>query len=864
MNWSKLGVLALFPGAVCLVSCVPRNGGVAHVTIPNMAQPLPEPTQPSDGIYLEGVKVYDEAALEGLLNTAKTNLAQLNAFDQTSLISHLGAIQGSTAYQSQSALQITGPQQGTPSGAVAPNSPTLPAPSATYTLPSTFQTSASDFLNEQMQLSMQMIDLQLLLAGSFNDQFEHDSNISRIRTTLGFPINISVPMGFKYQGAVAEVEISVCAPDTVTSKDLLSNGGLSLVTLLPREKTYNVASLVSKASSISGGAIAGVVNVGGGFLRSRQTYYLVQDQDTLALQRYPRDSCAAGNAKPVTFAWQFHPVLGEKVVRDGFRQTYAQISFPQDVNTLLRASLPIEVRTGWRHYDPKTGRVGNEIDPFEIHFLKAYRFDIPPSPRYVRASDNGDGTVTVMAMGAFKAGTRVRVGGVVQDSTAPGFEQNQRYLRFIAPALSLAKYGASLLNQDGVEGPVVNPPPILPGPPTITSELRSAEKGKIIPRVNITGSGTHFTQASPTIWSSNPGITVSNIKVKDDTGLSITLAIAPTALPGPSDVSIVTGSEIAVGKGLFTVLDGEPVASVEPFNDSTSLVKLRLPSPPALPYTPDELEVVFIGSHVFGLRDAPFYGHDDDQISLLVTNDLIRTNRQIVWKRLFTFDSQTYRIPFPPPPPTGVSDFAVTGVTLVSYTAGSASPGSASVSTASNVTVSTAASTASDTSGASQKPTNIYAISGSKLSGLRILKPAGVPIDDPRADTLVTFSLTDDQAKAFKSIVVQHDTDQPVPVALPAPPAAASATPAKPSIKAQPATGIPIGTTSLPVTGTGMSQVVSVRYLDTPLAFTSTSDTTLTIQQLPTLAPPGIEVVFVYADKSMASYFIPVQTPGPK
>jgi hypothetical protein len=175
-----------------------------------------------------------------------------------------------------------------------------------------------------------------------------------------------------------------------------------------------------------------------------------------------------------------------------------------------------------------------------------------------------------------------------------------------------------------------------------------------------------------------------------------------------------------------------------------------------------------------------------------------------------------------------------------------------------------AASTGSDASGASQKPTNTYAITGSKLLDLKILFPLGVPLNDHPSDTLVTFSLTDEQAKASRGIVVQHGTDQPVVLTLPLPPGAPSATPPKPSIKAQPATGIPIGQTSLPVTGTGMSQVVSVRYLDMPLRFTSSSDTALTIQQLPTLTPPGIEVLFVYADKSMASYFIPVQKSGPQ
>jgi hypothetical protein len=1139
MDWYKCGAIALVASTVCFISCASRKRVAVPGLIPTVSViEKQDPRRPSNGIYLEGVKVYDEAALEGLLNGAKSNLAQLNAFDQTSLIGHLGAIQGSTANQSQNTLQMTGPPQwgaATPTTPNTPNNPALPTPAATYTLPSTFQTSAVDFLNEQMQLSMQMINLQLLLSGSFNDQFERDSNIARRRTTLGFPININVPEGFRYQGAVAEVEITVCAPDTVSSADLVSNGGLSLVTLLPQEKTYNVASLVSKTSSIAGGAVAGVVNVGGGLLRSRQTYYLVQDQDTIAAQRFAQYSCdQKKERRAVTFAWQFRPVLGEKVVRDGLRQTYAQVSFPQDVSTLLRNSLPIQVRTGWRHYDRKTGRVGTEIDPFETHYLKADRFDIRPSPLNVQASDNGDGTVTVLAMGAFKAGSRVRIGGVVQDNTAPGFEQNQRYLRFMAPASSLALYDARLLYPDGVEALVINPDPILPGPPSITSLDRPAARpGDVISRLAIIGSNTHFTKGIPNVWFSNPSVTTSRTTVIDDTHLGVTLAVLPTAPLGPCDVTVVTQGETAVGAHLFMVRNGNPGATIQPFNDSTSLVSLQLPPAPAIRYSKSELEVVLIGSHLFGLRDAPFYNQSDDEIQLLVPNDLIRTNRRIVWKRLFTRDSQDYSVAFPPPPPTGISDFTITGVTLVAYTAGSPSstpagtlkasdvtvsmpsqtasgsglfmigdgvpaissiskpgaqpgetlrqvvitgafthftnaapaiifsnsgisarnlsvidsthlradltvtpgaakgassvtvrngsevaigvglfnvgsgtalvtsvnPASADLSQAVNVaivgasshfvqgqsavklskagvvasnvvvadpthltatftiaanamagsstvTVATdkdtavgtdlftvapnrpsivrivpaagqqgqtvpgvvitgafthftqgtpavtfnnqgitatnvvvvddthltvtlnimpnAAATASaisDPSSAAQKPTNTYAISGSRLAGLRMLVPAGVPIEG--SDTLATFSFTDDQAKAYKSIVVQHNTEQPIVVTLPAAPAAptAGATSPKPSCK-RPATGITIGSPSVTVNGTGMSQVVGVRYLDTPLPWTSSSDTTLTIQQLPTLVPPGIELTFILGDRSMTSCFIPVQALG--
>ena len=204
-------------------------------------------------------------------------MGALNAFDQTTLVSHLGQIQGSTIAQSQNAVQLTGPSQILASGnttGTAPNNPTVTAPTApSFTAPATFGTSAADVLSEAMQLNSQIIGYQLLVGGALNDQMSQGSKTTyRNRTTIGFPINIVVPQGFKYQEAVAEVEATVCSGD-----DVAKNDPPTLALLLPQEKTYNVASLVSKSSSIGGGLIAGVVNVGGGFLRSRQSYYLVQD-----------------------------------------------------------------------------------------------------------------------------------------------------------------------------------------------------------------------------------------------------------------------------------------------------------------------------------------------------------------------------------------------------------------------------------------------------------------------------------------------------------------------------------------------------------------------------------------------------------
>jgi hypothetical protein len=141
----------------------------------------------------------------------------------------------------------------------------------------------------------------------------------------------------------------------------------------------------------------------------------------------------------------------------------------------------------------------------------------------------------------------------------------------------------------------------------------------------------------------------------------------------------------------------------------------------------------------------------------------------------------------------------------------------------------------------------------------------------------MTFSLTDEQVKADKFILVKHGDLDPLAFQLPAPPSAAS-TPAAPSLKPQTAP-IAINAPSVIVSGVGMTKVVDVQFQDKPLLFTSASDTSLTVQTPacpvtnntngcvwpPTgPAPLEIDLVFIYADQTRARYSITVQPPTPK
>lgn len=1142
---------AVLGAAICLVFCLRLNTKAADNA----------DRDPSDnGIYIDSVQTYDEATLQQQLTTATNNLQKLNAFDQMTLTKQVGQVQGGSSNQSTNALTINGPG-GTASPAQSPTAPSLP---------STPAVSSGDFLNEQLQLGLQIINMQLLLGGSLEGQREQGPGIARNRATLGFPIYIRVPQGFKYQGAVAEVEVTVCGPQNTSAY-----GSPTLVLLLPQEKTYNVASIVSKGTSIGGGSIASVVNAGGSFLRSHQTYYLVQDQDTLAMQRPTRGACVGGRV-PITFAWQFRPVLGQKIVRGGLRQTFAQISLPTSETILVNCPSVVRVRTGWRRYDLQTGRVGAPIDPFRERELEVNDVGIA-TPSSVSALDNGGGTLTVTMRGAFNAGKKVRIGPTVLDESSPGFELADRYIKFKADALSLALYGAVLINKNGLETEIKYDPngqslkfnrylECEAGPPPLISLAVQGKKGPGDPKgqagqsleLTISGKGSQFMDGNVTFTQPDffaQGVTDSpvfatSVKVKDADHLIVDLSILPrpfvqlgtyyvtvptrigfvkagsfevvdssahredpppadnqsapwTLKPGegqrgqtvtlvltraaggfdpsmPPDVKFVNSPVTA---GTVTVRDantisfpvtippdapvsrvdlmltipgvGNPVALqgafvvniadvvITSYSDTTSLVRLALDAAEQRPTGPSQPDVVVVGTMVYGLRDSPYYERGDDYRSILVPNELLRGAHKIFWKNLVSARKHEYTISFDSPSITGISEFVISSITPISssggsgganapaavtsnvtvttgsvavtgtalVTIGNGTPSIASISPASgavgpnpirvlitgafthftrsspsvtfsdsnvtaqvvevddthlkidvsvkagaqpgplNVTIQagpetvvgpgiftvtkagtspaanptmpsivavtpasflpgethanviitaentqfSAASTVTSSNpgitasnpqfdatkpsqlsvtlnvssdalsaaagssppAAPAKAANTYAITGSHLTGLEILRPS-VEVT-PHGDTLATFSLTDDQVKEYKNILVRHGTEYKVQ-ALPASTAAPTPTP-PPALKDQAGPINSDSTTPVVVFGNGMNQVVAVKYLDTSLPFTATSDTSLTIQKLPVLTPPGIEVVFEYADKSLKPYKIPVKAP---
>lgn len=611
-----------------------------------------------NGIFVDNPKVYDDSSLQLMLNSARARLATLQAIDQTGLLSRIGAVTGATLSQSSLGISITGPP--IPQSVVTDNAPTgsttsngagvvqssttsLPVQGTVTTNPQQVATAATappnggltmptssistlDALNEQMQLTYEIANLQLLLEGSLNDRYVKGTQLIKPRTTLGFPVTISSLR--PYKDAVAVVEVQVTNPEINFNPD----DKPAVTALLPRERTYNVAALTDKMTSIGGGLVTQVINGGFSLIRGQKSYYIVQDQDTLASMQAPDSSASNATA----FSWQFRPVLGRSYVRAGMKQTFVQLSAPLRNGSACFGK--IKVKTYWRRIDRKTG-VLKEVIPESIEHPNVDKiipvYDLTPfidaRPKY---DDLGSGQIRVTVPGKFLAGTFVRVGNNYYREGSAGFTADLNQIRFVASAAEVIKYKAYLVNRDGSETAIVSPinssssarfPTCIDEPSDTTGFAFSIRDTAVTVTQGNQASFRVRVTAAPNV---NPTVQLSATGVPTPNGGTNWTVPGPAPAAGTVVTSVFTINTTGTPVGNYTVqlqanagagyaqqvvsvtLDVlAPVpkptvtATISSFDDTKSIVKAvvtNLPVGPAI----DEYLIV-VNDKVFGLADAP-------------------------------------------------------------------------------------------------------------------------------------------------------------------------------------------------------------------------------------------------------------------
>jgi len=643
----------------------------------NFASNLRKQDSGGNGIDVGEPKIYDDASLRMMLDQARQRLAAINGLNEAALVSHLGAVTGSTIDQTQFGIQVAGPtlptvattatgptsqtttNTGLPAGQSTipgsttvttnpsqsvvttstpptPSVPTVPSGLA-FTPPSALSGSALDILGEEMQLTYEIANLQLLLEGALSDRFVKNQNIIKPRTTIGFPITI-IPQS-RYKNAVAVVEVDIeTAPRNLSSASLPEPPAITA--LLPREKTYNVAAIKDHMTSIGAGAVINAISVGGSWLTGHKTFYVVQDQDTVAIER-PADP---NTPNKTSFAWEFRPVLGEEFVRSGMKQTFVQIALPlKDYQDCFGS---IHIHTYWRRFDQKKGIVKEAFEGSVLSRpkLSIPHYDLTPKVGGVGMQDLGDGTLLVTVKGNFLAGTYVQLGAARFDS-GKGLFFEESGLKFVAPASALARWTAKVVSRDGKQTSVLYPlaqqplpaldqfscgdttsPQAATSPSTPTAQIQDVQISSHRDSVKIAMLKTGATQSNP------PAVTLvdnatqarigldSSVPVGFDTNNPTLTAKIPTTQPCP-------GGSIAIKK-----------ISWKPLNENDSELRVEFdPVSPPLTTFPDDV-LLDVGHKVFGLTDTVVkrnFTPSVPSITAVVPTALLVAGRKVRAFRLF-------------------------------------------------------------------------------------------------------------------------------------------------------------------------------------------------------------------------------------
>lgn len=327
--------------------------------------------QDARGITVGAPKAFDNRTLNLMLERLNGQLAGVNLIDQKSLSQAIGAIQGSSEQDTASSLTIQGAAATT---ATTPTTPSLPdliaAPSALTNLK--YGMSSSDLLSEQVDLTYQIFNIQMLLDRSLSDRLLNPGFTPRLQTVVGLNVSIDPPRDA--ENAVAVVEITLTKNDDPCEKDGTCDkseackpataGGESpsLVAAMPQEHSYNSVALNSKSHAFGGSAVMKLVTVGFNERRRGQTYFMYRDNDTIAFER---QTCPATGR--LTFGWAFRPVLGRKSVSPGSRQLFAVVALPENDSYIDQpnqgeATYAAEIKAYWRKYDPKTLTSANDSE----------------------------------------------------------------------------------------------------------------------------------------------------------------------------------------------------------------------------------------------------------------------------------------------------------------------------------------------------------------------------------------------------------------------------------------------------------------------------------------------------------------------
>jgi hypothetical protein len=513
-----------------------RTTRLAWITILYFASSMTYASaQQDNGIHVGSPKVYDSRELTLMLDNLSQQLQNKNFIDPKALAAALGNIQGyqnsdfslsafangAVGPEAASVFAGAGAGTATPPGSTGTsNAPTVtinvaptlnagssPATSAAATtaptplgpqppaLPAlqtppnynpTFGSNGSDLLSDEVNLTYQLYNVRMLLDRSLTDRLH--AKEARLQAVVGFDIDLEPDKNATNAAAIVQVSAKMVSPAPVDAK-CDADGAISLVALMPEEGSHNAATLSQSAYGFGGAIASSVFSFGVAGQKRSQVFYLYRDMDTLSFEQPPTANT------PLTFGWQFRPVLGSKSVDPGLRHMLVVLGLPCSDTGATIPQIITTVTTNWQRYDSKTRtispkrpsqtQVGSAVFSSDVPSTESSQERLKPQVSKVSwyPTDAADG-VAIVTGDNFFPGTTVRLGNKSLSSTVDGLTiKSDKELELSVP-LSAAVVGGVVSGRYGQAASLESPSTTTPSSGFYISSLRVFPSGNDMFQIN--------------------------------------------------------------------------------------------------------------------------------------------------------------------------------------------------------------------------------------------------------------------------------------------------------------------------------------------------------------------------------------------
>ena len=418
----------------------------------------------AEGIYVQPAKYFDERSLTIMLDDLERQLAAVQVIDQSKLDAQLGVSSGTTRRAFGFSVNVGGPALPgiitkstlNSAGVLAPSEQTVTQAAATPTAPTSPTVNAlagapapginsEAMLSEQINLTYRLYSLRTLLNRSISDRLyvkdpkavkngEKFVTGTRKQVLLGFSIDVQPPKNSEEKEAYVRIDINPMG------------GRLpSVVSLMPQEKTFNVATVSEKANSFGFAIPISVITVGLSVGSQSQALFVYRDTDTVGRLDSP-----------------IRPVLGRKWVEPGNRKVFVTLSLDSEDNPSAVEELSYTVTTGWRKLkdrmaiDQAVESGPAEIGTVLIYGEKVVRGTLEPQISKAMISPLSATNALVTFEGKnFFPGTRLAIGDSLISESGPALTiPSDEALTFSAKLTDLESGFASVYGRYGLPVPV--------------------------------------------------------------------------------------------------------------------------------------------------------------------------------------------------------------------------------------------------------------------------------------------------------------------------------------------------------------------------------------------------------------------------